>query len=350
MRIAIVTDAWAPQVNGVVRTLQTTSRELAAMGHETGFVTPADFGSVPCPTYPEIRLALAHRHQVGERIMAFAPDSLHIATEGPLGIAARNWAVERGLAFTTAYHTQFPAYLAKRTRLPEGLFWPFIRWFHSAAAITMVATESLRAELAAQGIARTRLWSRGVDLGLFRSEGRCHPALDARRCPISLYVGRVAVEKSVEKFLAADIPGTKVVVGDGPQRAALEARYSDAVFLGVLTGESLAAAYRTADVFVFPSSTDTFGLVMIEALACGTPVAAFPVGGPRDIVTEATGALAHDLKDAVAAALGRDRVACAARALDFGWAAATHQFLAALVPMGEWRAAWHQPGMLPRAA
>lgn len=349
MRIAIVTDAWVPQVNGVVRTLKTTSRELTAMGHEVDFVTPDDFGSVPCPTYPEIRLALAHRHQVGERIKAFAPDSVHIATEGPLGIAARNWAVERGLSFTTAYHTQFPAYLARRTRLPEGLFWRFIRWFHSAAATTLVATPSLQAELAAKGIARTRLWSRGVDLGLFRPDGRTHPALDALPCPISLYVGRVAVEKSVEKFLSADIPGTKVVVGDGPLRATLQARYPGAVFLGVLAGEALAAAYRTADVFVFPSSTDTFGLVMIEALACGTPVAALPVGGPRDIVTEATGALAPDLAVAFAAALGRDRAVCADRALDFHWSAATRQFLAALVPMGERRPAWQESVMLPRA-
>lgn len=350
MRIAIVTDAWAPQVNGVVRTLETTARELAAMGHEVGFVTPADFGSLPCPTYPEIRLALAHRHQAGERIMALAPDSLHIATEGPLGMAARNWAVERGLRFTTAYHTQFPAYLAKRTHLPAGLFWRYIRWFHGAAAATLVATESLRAELAAWGITRTRLWSRGVDLTLFKPNGQSLAALDALPSPISLYVGRVAVEKSIEDFLAADIPGAKVVVGDGPQRAELEARYSEAVFLGVLRGEELAAAYRTADVFVFPSRTDTFGLVMIEALACGTPVAAYPVGGPCDIVTEATGALSHDIAAAVMAALGRDRAACAARSLDFGWSAATRQFLAALVPIGERRAAWHQPGMLPRAA
>lgn len=346
MRIAIVTDAWAPQVNGVVRTLETTGRELAAMGHEVGFVTPADFGSIPCPTYPEIRLALAHRHQVGERIRVFAPDSLHIATEGPLGIAARNWAVERGLSFTTAYHTQFPAYLARRTRLPEGLFWRFIRWFHSAAATTLVATTSLQAELAARGIRRTRLWGRGVDLGIFHPDGRTHAALDALPCPISLYVGRVAVEKSIERFLAADIPGTKVVVGDGPQRADLERRYPEAVFFGVLQGEALAAAYRTADVFVFPSRTDTFGLVMIEALACGTPVAAYPVGGPCDIVTETTGALSDDLAEAVTVALGRDRADCAARASNFGWDAATRQFLSALVPVGE----RHLPEILSRAA
>lgn len=350
MRIAIVTDAWAPQVNGVVRTLETTARELAAMGQEAGFVTPADFGSVPCPTYPEIRLALAHRHQVGERIKEFAPDSLHIATEGPLGIAARNWAVERGLSFTTAYHTHFPQYLARRTHLPAGLFWRFIRWFHGAASATLVATESLRGELAAQGIARTRLWSRGVDLGLFTANGRMLPALDALPCPISLYVGRVAVEKNIEKFLAADVPGTKVVVGDGPQRAELEARFPEAVFLGVLRGAELAAAYRTADVFVFPSSTDTFGLVMIEALACGTPVAAYPVGGPRDILTEKVGAMSTHLEAAIATALRLSRADCADFARGFGWKAATNQFLTALAPLGTSRIDWQFQNPVLRAA
>lgn len=334
MRIAIVTDAWAPQVNGVVRTLNATRRALSAMGHEVGIVAPSDFGSVPCPTYPEIRLALAHRHQVGERIKAIAPDALHVATEGPLGIAARNWAVERGLRFTTAYHTHFPEYLAQRTRLPAGLFWRFIRWFHAPAETTLVATRSLQAELARKGIGRTSIWSRGVDLELFRPEGPSHPAFREFRCPIQLYVGRVSLEKGIEKFLSLDLPGTKVVVGDGPQRAELEARFPDAVFLGVLTGDALAAAYRSAGVFVFPSRTDTFGLVMIEALGCGTPVAAFPVGGPNAIVTDEVGSLSEDLASAIRGALGKSRDDCVARARGFGWEEATGQFVSSLVAMG----------------
>lgn len=349
MRVAIVTDAWAPQVNGVVRTLNTTRRHLNAAAHEVGVISPADFGSVPCPTYPEIRLALARREQVGERIRALSPDALHIATEGPLGIAARNWAVERGVRFTTAYHTHFPEYLARRTRLPAGLFWRFIRWFHGAAETTLVATESLRSELAGRGIVRTALWSRGVDLSLFRPDGPFHPAFDAIAAPISLYVGRIAVEKSVEKFLASDLPGTKVVVGDGPQRAALQARYPGALFLGTLTGEALAAAYRSADVFVFPSSTDTFGLVMIEALACGTPVAAFDVAGPRDVLTPESGVMGADLAEAVRRAAALSRADCAEHARTFSWQAATRQFSGSLVPIGEARPQWQMEQAL-RAA
>ena len=350
MRIAIVTDAWAPQVNGVVRTLDTTRRGLEGMGHEVAIVAPDGFASVPCPTYPEIRLALVHRHQLGERIRALAPDALHIATEGPLGIAARNWAVERGLGFTTAYHTHFPEYLARRTRLPASLFWRFIRWFHGPADATLVATESLRAELAGQGLVRTRLWGRGVDVEQFRPDGSFHPSFGDMRCPILLYVGRIAVEKSIEEFLALDVPGTKVVVGDGPQRAALEAAHPQARFLGTLKGEALAAAYRTADAFVFPSRTDTFGLVMIEALACGTPVAAYPVGGPRDVVSSEVGALSHDLGVAVSEALTKSREDCARAARRFGWEAATRQFLSALVPLGAPRADWQLAAPLPRAA
>lgn len=350
MRIAIVTDAWAPQVNGVVRTLGTTCHELEARGHEVEIIAPCDFGSVPCPTYPEIRLALTHRHQVGERIRSFSADALHIATEGPLGIAARNWAVERGRVFTTAYHTRFPEYLARRTRLPAGLFWRFISWFHGAAATTLVATPSLREELAARGLLRTRLWSRGVDLTLFKPEGGRHPAFAGLEGPIQLYVGRLAVEKSVEKFLALETPGTKVVVGDGPQRAALHARYPRTVFLGVLTGEALAAAYRTADVFVFPSSTDTFGLVMIEALACGTPVAAFDVNGPRDILTSEVGAMSTNLDCAIAAARHLSRTDCSAFARGFGWDTATSEFLAALSPLGESRIDWQLNHPMLRAA
>lgn len=333
MRIAIVTDAWAPQINGVVRTLEATRAGLETRGHTVGVISPADYRSMPCPTYPEIRLALASRSMVGARIAAFAPDALHIATEGPLGLAARGWAVRHGLPFTTAYHTHFPQYLARRTRLPAGPFWRFIRWFHGPAAATLAATEGLRAELAGQGIGPTRTWSRGVDLAQFTPNGEFHPAFRRLPGPILLYVGRVAVEKSVEAFLALDVPGTKVVVGDGPARASLAARFPQAHFFGVMQGAELAAAYRSADVFVFPSRTDTFGLVMVEALACGTPVAAFPVDGPRSIVTTETGALSRDLGKAVRIALTRHRAACAAHGRSFSWEAATSQFLDALTPL-----------------
>jgi glycosyltransferase involved in cell wall biosynthesis len=333
MRIAIVTDAWAPQVNGVVRTLASTRAELESLGHRVEVISPAGHRSVPCPTYPEIRLALVGKARVGERIAAFAPDALHIATEGPLGLAARRWAQDSGMRFTTAFHTHFPQYLSRRTRLPEALFWQFIRRFHAPAEATLVATPSLRAELAARGIARTRLWSRGVDLDRFAPSGPRHPAMASLPGPVLLYVGRVAVEKSVGDFLALEGPGTRVVVGDGPERAALAARYPHAIFLGTLHGAELAAAYRSADVLVFPSRTDTFGLVMIEALACGTPVAAYPVAGPRDVLSDAVGAMDRDLGAAVRAALGKSRYACAAHACEFGWGAATRQFLDALAPL-----------------
>lgn len=341
MRIAIVTDAWAPQVNGVVRTLMTTRDELEAMGHAVEVISPAGHRSIPCPTYPEIRLALVGKARVGERIDAFSPDALHIATEGPLGLAARKWAMARGMPFTTAFHTHFPQYLSRRTRLPEALFWKFIRRFHAPASATLVATPTLRAELQARGLPSTRPWSRGVDLDQFRMAGGKHPSMRELEGPVLLYVGRVAVEKSVDDFLTLDVPGTKVIVGDGPERTALAAKYPQARFLGTLHGIELAAAYRSADAFVFPSRTDTFGLVMIEALACGTPVAAYPVPGPRDILTDAVGAMDDDLGAAIERALGKSRFACAAHACDFSWGAATRQFLDALVPV---------EGSLPAAA
>ncbi len=333
MRIAIVSDAWAPQVNGVVRTLENTKIELERLGHSVGIVSPADYRSMPCPTYPEIRLALASRARVGAQIAAFAPDALHIATEGPLGIAARGWAMRHGFPFTTAYHTHFPQYLSRRTHLPEAPFWRFIRWFHAPATATLAATQGLRDELARHGIGPTLPWSRGVDLAQFSPQGDFHPAFGGLPGPISLYVGRIAVEKSIEKFLSLNVPGTKVVVGDGPSRVSLAARFPDAVFLGVMRGAELAAAYRSADVFVFPSRTDTFGLVMVEALACGTPVAAYPEDGPQAIVTQDSGVLSNELDAAVRGALDLYRADCAARARDFGWDAATRQFLAALTPM-----------------
>jgi glycosyltransferase involved in cell wall biosynthesis len=334
MRIAIITDAWAPQVNGVVRTLQSVVRELERRGDEVFVVSPDQFRSLPCPGYREIRLALATPGMVGRRLASLRPGAVHIATEGPLGIAARRWLRRRRQPFTTAYHTQFPDYLAKRTRLPARLFWPFERWFHRPAAVVLAATPSLRAQLAKERIGPTRAFGRGIDGELFNPHAQPPAWFAALPRPIMLYVGRVAVEKNLEAFLALDRPGSKVVVGDGPARAGLARRYPSAQFAGPLFGSALAGAYAGADVFVFPSRTDTFGMVIVEALACGTPVAAFPVQGPVDLLTAEVGALDEDLGAAVAAALGRDRQACARYGGSFSWAAATAEFRDALCPIG----------------
>jgi glycosyltransferase involved in cell wall biosynthesis len=333
MKIAIVTDAWAPQMNGVVRTLQTVRGVLEREGHEVHVVSPDLFRSLPCPTYAEIRLALTTSKAVGRRIVAIAPDVMHIATEGPLGLAARRWAVKNGLAFTTAYHTQFPHYLAKRTKLPASWFWRYIAWFHRPARAVMVSTPTMAAELHAHGLPSTRLWGRGVDLDCFGAGAAPHPALTRLPRPLQLYVGRVAVEKNIAAFLECSHPGSKIVVGDGPALAGLKRRFPDVAFLGALRGEALASAYASADVFVFPSRTDTFGLVMIEALACGTPVAAFPVAGPLDVLTPDVGAMDADLDRAIASALTRDRAACAAYGRSFSWETSARQFRCALEPL-----------------
>lgn len=339
MRILIATDAWTPQVNGVVRTLQSVQRELEAADDEVHIISPDLFRSVPCPTYPEIRLALGAGKETAARIDAAAPDAIHIATEGPLGLAARRACLQRGLPFTTAYHTQFPQYLAKRTHLPAGLFWRYIRWFHRPAWAVLASTPTVAAELAAHGLPSIRLWGRGVDLGCFSPDVAPSRALARLPRPLQLYVGRVAVEKNIEAFLDCPHPGSKVVVGDGPALAGLKKRYSDVSFLGALQGRDLAATYASADVFVFPSRTDTFGLVMIEALACGTPVAAFPVAGPLDVLNDDVGAMDTDLGTAIASALAKDRAACARFARTFTWEASARQFRAALAPFGR-----RQPG------
>jgi len=328
--IAIVSDAWHPQMNGVVRTLTTTCDILRKNGLQVDVITPDQYPSVPCPTYPEIRLALTMPGTVGRRLAKLQPDAVHIATEGPLGLSARRYCMTKAVPFTTAYHTQFPDYVARRTSLPSDAFWPYIRWFHRPAQRVMVATESIREELRAQGLTRLHHWGRGVDLEAFHPDvGPCEDYEGLVR-PIQLYVGRVAVEKNIEAFLRTTRPGTKVVVGDGPARADLEARYPEAVFLGKRSGDALARCYANADVFVFPSKTDTFGLVMIEALACGTPVAAFPVPGPRDVLSEEAGAMRDDLDDAIANALLRDRQTCAQYGAQFSWEKATLQFVAGL--------------------
>jgi glycosyltransferase involved in cell wall biosynthesis len=331
-RVLIVTDAWTPQVNGVVRTLSTIAEEIRALGKAVEIIGPDRFFTVPLPSYPEIRLAILPGRKLTKLIDDFAPDALHIATEGPLGMAARAYAKRRKIAFTTAFHTRFAEYLQARTGMPLKLTYAWLRWFHGAGAGVMVATQSLRDELAARGFKNLRAWSRGVDLGAFHPEPREDWGF-AR--PIFIYVGRVAVEKNLRAFLDLDLPGSKLVVGDGPQRKALEREYPAAHFVGAKHGAALAAAYAGADVFVFPSRTDTFGLVVLEALASGLPVAAFPVTGPLDILREApvpVGALNEDLRAAALAALNIDSTLCRPYAQTYAWDACAQRFLDNLVP------------------
>jgi glycosyltransferase involved in cell wall biosynthesis len=341
MKIAIATDAWFPQVNGVVRTLAATVAELDRRGYEVELITPQRFATLPLPGYSQIRLALAPRFTARRLLDAFAPDIVHIATEGPIGWAARGWCKDRGTPFTSAFHTRFPDYLAVRTGIDANRFWPLMRRFHAPSRAVLVSTTSLANELEGRGIGPTAPWGRGIDGWTFRPDGEAHPALAALPRPILLNVGRVAPEKNLEAFLAAQVPGTKVVVGDGPDLERLRGLYPDAVFTGALAGEELASAYRAADVFVFPSRTDTFGLVLIEALACGLPVAALPVPGPLDVLgTHGRGgrsplpatfaALDHNLAHAIGKALRLDRSAAAIFGARFTWERATDQFLAAL--------------------
>ena len=332
-RLLIVTDAWMPQTNGVVRTLTTVVRELRTMGHVVEVIGPDRFRTVPCPTYSEIPLALLPRRRMVRLIEAYRPDALHIATEGPLGMAARGWARRTGFAFTTAFHTRFAEYLRARTGCPLGPVYAWLRRFHGAAQGTMVATQSLRDDLAARGFRNIRPWSRGVDLDLFRPEPREQWNLER---PIFLQVGRVAVEKNIGAFLDLDLPGSKIVVGDGPALPRLRRDHPGVLFTGPLRDAALARAYAGADVFVFPSRTDTLGLVLLEALASGTPVAAFPVTGPVDVFADAAGrigAVNADLRAAALDALGADRAACRAHAERYSWRACAEVFLSHLVPL-----------------
>ncbi|MCW6506460.1 glycosyltransferase family 1 protein [Hyphomicrobiales bacterium BP6-180914] len=325
MRILVATDAWHPQVNGVVRSLEATIAELRALGVEVEMITPQGFRSVALPTYPGIRLALAGRRALSARLAALRPDHVHIATEGPIGLAARAACLREGRPFTTSYHTQFPDYLAARLPVPRDLVYAALRWFHNAGCGTMVATESLTEDLGKRGFRRLMRWSRGVDATLFHP--RAASILDLPR-PIFLYVGRVAVEKNVEALLELDLPGSTVIVGDGPARAGLQARYPKAHFLGNRTGELLARTYASADVFVFPSRTDTFGIVLLEALASGLPVAAYPVPGPKDVIaTSGAGVLDADLFTACHAALKIPNACARAHALRFTWRESARQFL-----------------------
>jgi glycosyltransferase involved in cell wall biosynthesis len=325
MRIVVVTDAWFPQVNGVVRTLDTLRNALQALGHEILLITPEAFRTVPCPSYPEIRLAIARPATVGRRIEAFCPDAVHIATEGPLGWIARSWCLRRGRPFTTAFHTRFPQYLQARWRIPLAITYPILRRFHDPSATIMVATQTIEDDLRSRGFSAIRRWTRGVDTVLFRPRPK---NLLAFRRPISLFVGRIAVEKNIEEFLRLPLAGTKVVIGEGPQRAELEIKYPDVRFLGEKIGEDLAEHYAAADVFVFPSRTDTFGLVLLEALACGVPVAAYPVPGPLDVIDHSgAGVLDNDLGAAIAAALAIPPERCRAHAEKFSWDRSVRQFL-----------------------
>ncbi len=337
MRIVLVTDAWEPQVNGVVRTLRSISTELERLGHEVALLAPDRFRSFPCPTYPEIRLALTGPEAVGRLIESERPDALHIATEGPLGLAARRWCLRHDHAFTTAYHTQFPDYIQSRSGIPATWTWRFIRWFHAPSSAVLASTPTIRRTLQAHGIPHVRHWGRGVDLACFHPDHEPPPAFVGLPRPIQLYVGRVAVEKNLEAFLETRHPGTRVIVGEGPALERLKRHHPDALFVGALSGDQLAATYAHADVFVFPSRTDTFGLVMIEAMACGTPVAAYPVPGPIDVLTPATGCMDEDLEAAIGRALTLDRKICAAYGSGFTWRASALQFVDGLAPLSTHR-------------
>lgn len=330
MRILIATDAFSPQVNGVVRSLEQLADAAPALGAEVEFLSPHGFPTVPLPTYREIRLALTGTRGVSARIAALersgrAIDHIHIATEGPVGHAVRRYCLRRGLPFTTSYHTRFPEYIAARSPIPEALSYAYLRRFHNAGNGTMVATPTLARELAGRGFRRLMQWSRGVDHLRFNPAKRV--PWDLPR-PIFLYAGRLAPEKELWRFLALDLPGSKVVAGDGPSAETLRRAYPGAHFLGVMAGDDLAQIYASADVFVFPSRTDTFGMVLLEAMASGLPVAAFPVVGPLDVVgSSGAGVLDEDLRSGCLAALEIPRERARAHGESFTWAKAAAEFL-----------------------
>ncbi len=325
MRVLIATDAWAPQVNGVVRTLTSLARAAAPLGVSIEFLSPDGFPTFQVPTYPGLRLAIAGRRAVARRIEQASPDAIHIATEGPIGHATRAYCRRAGRPFTTSYTTRFPEYISARAPIPESWIYAALRRFHAAAAVTMVATPSLMAELQARGFARLGMWTRGVDTDLFRPDRAIDIGLPR---PIFVCVGRVAVEKNLEAFLSLDLPGSKVVIGKGPAEDELQRRFPQAHFLGQLENGTLAAHLAAADVFAFPSLTDTFGVVQLEALASGVPVAAFPVTGPKDVIAgHGIGVLDHDLRAACLAALQIPRDACRQFALRYSWENSARQFI-----------------------
>ncbi len=324
MRIFIATDAWTPQVNGVVQTYQRLNDALLKLGHDVDIMTPNGYRSVAMPTYSEIRLAFVRAREARRKIDAFEPDHIHVATEGPIGLAARRVCLRQDIRFTTSYHTKFPEYMSARLPVPLSLGYSYERWFHNAGSGTMVATASLMEELKAQRMENLMPWSRGVNTDLFR------PRSDRMfgKEPVFLYVGRVSVEKNLEAFLSLDLPGRKVIVGGGPRLKSLKSKFPDAIFTGPLFGEELAKAFASADVFVFPSLTDTYGVVLLEALACGVPVAAYPVTGPRDVIVDGkVGSLKDDLREAALTALEMDRDECRSYALGFSWERCALQFI-----------------------
>jgi glycosyltransferase involved in cell wall biosynthesis len=338
MRILLATDAWEPQVNGVVRTLTRTVEECRALGHQVEVITPDQFRTMPMPTYPEIRLALGAYEPMQERFKAFEPEAIHIATEGPVGLAARRICLEWKLPFTTSYHTRFPEYVAARFPAPLALGYAYMRWFHGPSGRIMVATDTFRKELEARGFRNLSPWSRGVDTELFRPRGpeEYPPEMRDLPRPIFLNVGRVAVEKNIEAFVELDLPGSKVVVGDGPSREELQAKYPNVVFAGARFGEELARFFAAADVFVFPSTTDTFGLVIIEAMATGSPVAGYPAPGPIDLIPGSNaGVVDEDLQKACLECLKLDRAKVRAYAETFSWRACTEDFVRNLQPYPE---------------
>ena len=325
MRILIATDAYRPQVNGVVRTYERLEENVVALGADLTFLTPSHFRSIPCPTYPQIQLALPNFRRAAEFIRTAAPDAIHIATEGPVGWMTRHYCLRAGIPFTTSFHTRFAEYLSSRWLMPESWVYGLQRRFHNAGAGTMVATHSLAQDLSQRGFRKLLPWTRGVDTNLFRPR----PVRRFGDEPVFIYVGRIAIEKNIEAFLSLDLPGRKVVVGDGPLLGPLERKYPSVTFTGVVEGEELACCYASADVFVFPSRTDTFGMVILEAMASGVPIAAFPVTGPRDLVVQGvSGVLDEDLACAVREALTLDRGQVRAAAQAFSWEAAARMFLA----------------------
>jgi glycosyltransferase involved in cell wall biosynthesis len=337
MRVLVATDAWHPQVNGVVRTLTSLARTAKGLGVDIEFLSPDGFRTVPLPTYPGLRLALPPRWRIAERIEAHNPDAIHIATEGPIGHAVRAYCVRRGLPFTTSYTTRFPEYISARAPIPEGWIYAALRRFHNAGSVTMVATPSLMAELKARGFLRIGMWTRGVDTELFRPDRAIELPFPR---PIFVCVGRVAVEKNLEAFLSLDLPGTKMVIGTGPCEAELKRKFPAAQFLGQIENGKLAAHVAAADVFVFPSRTDTFGVVQLEALASGLPIAAYPVTGPKDVVANnPVGALDEDLRAACLRALDVKRDACRAFALNYSWENSARQFIGHLQKLAPGRAA-----------
>ncbi len=343
MRILIATDAWKPQVNGVVNTYSNLEREADGAGFSLSFLTPSEFKTVPLPSYSEIRLALIRPSDAARRVERDRPDCIHIATEGPIGLAMRSCCLRAGRRFTTSYHTRFPEYVAARLPVPVTWGYRFERWFHNAGSGVMAASRSLCEELAAHGIKNVHLWSRGVDLELFKPRAVDRFGLPR---PLFLYAGRVAIEKNLDAFLSLDLPGSKAIVGGGPQLEELKGRYPNATFTGPKFGRDLAEHYASADAFVFPSLTDTFGNVLLEALACGVPVAAYNVTGPKDVIVNGkVGILNGDLKQAAVAALSLDRHACREYAELFSWSACAlrfrdivaeaHAFSSPILPAGD---------------